>query len=101
MKNYISCSLFHILVLYIGQVSTMDEIIYRHFGVKLKELQREALQYLVDGDGDLLLNLPVGYGKSLIYQAFPFLVPHPSAAALVITPLNIIQNDQLASLKAR
>ncbi|VDH91351.1 Hypothetical predicted protein [Mytilus galloprovincialis] len=70
------------------------------FGVRPKDKQEEALEHLMKGgSGDLLLNLPVGYGKSLVYPAFPFL--HASSSSLVIALLNIIQTEQLASLNLR
>jgi hypothetical protein len=43
----------------------------------------------------------VGYGENLVYQVFPFIhevVKKEKACSLVITPLNIIQTDQMASL---
>ena len=71
------------------------------FNVEVKDHQLQALCHLLSTDPvDLLINLPVGYGKSLIYQAFPILHSE-NAISLVITPLNIIQKDQLDSLRER
>jgi hypothetical protein len=72
---------------------------------KSKDTPNPALQYLTDFNKfDVALNLPVGYGKSLVYQVFPFIhevVKKEKACSLVITPLNIIQTDQIASLGNR
>ncbi|VDI10928.1 Hypothetical predicted protein [Mytilus galloprovincialis] len=41
--------------------------------VSPKDKQEETLAHLLhEGSGDLLLNLPVGYGKSLVYKPSPF-----------------------------
>ena len=44
------------------------------FGIKaLNDYQREAITQFVYKKTDLLLNLPTGYGKSLVYQALLYL----------------------------
>jgi len=84
----------------------LEDIIDSKFpDIKAKIHQIQALQYLTDlNKFDVVLNLPVGYGKSLVYQVFPFIhevVKKEKACSLVITPLNIIQTDQMASLGNR
>ena len=88
----------------------MEEVIKTKLGelfnIQGKEHQIHALSLLLSENetSDIMLNLPVGYGKSLVYQAFPLLYEHlhgHNAVSLVITPLNIIQNDQMDSLKER
>ena len=70
--------------------------------ITLKEEQKEALRILFsDNNGQLLVKLPTGFGKSLILQLSPFLlgekrgVQHP--VLLVISPLSSLQVDQLRS----
>ena len=80
----------------------LEDIIGSKFpDIKAKIQQIQALQYLTDfNQFDVVLNLPVGYEKSLVYQVFPFIhevVKKEKACSLVITPLNIIQTDQMAS----
>jgi superfamily II DNA helicase RecQ len=84
----------------------LEDIIGSKFpDIKAKIQQIQALQYLTDfNQFDVVLNLPVGYEKSLVYQVFPFIhevVKKEKACSLVITPLNIIQTDQMASLGNR
>jgi len=68
----------------------------QEYNIVLKAKQVEALQFM-DKSGDLVVNLPVGYGKSLLYQIVPLFLTHRRALALeeivllVISPLNIIQ----------
>ena len=73
--------------------------------IKAKIHQIQVLQYLTDlYKFDVVLNLPVGYGENLVYQVFSFIhevVKKEKACSLVITPLNIIQTDQMASLGNR
>ena len=70
--------------------------------ITLKEEQKEALRILFsDNNGQLLVKLHTGFGKSLILQLSPFLlgekrgVQHP--VLLVISPLSSLQVDQLRS----
>ena len=86
--------------------NNLCEVVNQIFpGLNLKRSHVTALSYLINKEKtDLIINLPVGYGKSLIYQAFPYLyrcILGEKAVSLVITPLNIIQNEQLLSLKGR
>lgn len=54
---------------------------------------------------DLLAILPTGFGKSLIFQAVPFLLSHRDRTApcttIVITPINAIMMDQCRKLSSR
>ena len=84
----------------------LEDIIDSKFpDIKAKIHQIQVLQYLTDlNKFDVVLNLPVGYGENLVYQVFPFIhevVKKEKACSLVITPLNIIQTDQMASLGNR
>ncbi|XP_056003672.1 uncharacterized protein LOC130049739 [Ostrea edulis] len=70
-------------------------------GLVLKEKQIAALTHIEKHKGDLLVNLPVGYGKSIIYHLLPALLKSdelPTPVIIVISPLNIIQKDQMTSL---
>ncbi|MES1916422.1 MAG: hypothetical protein MHM6MM_008240 [Cercozoa sp. M6MM] len=58
--------------------------------------QREAVTRVLDGE-DLLVVLPTGAGKSLIYQVASVCLP---GVTLVVSPLLALQRDQLAKLPA-
>ena len=46
--------------------------ICKKFGIRaLNDYQREATTQFVNKKTDLFINLPTGYGKSLVYQALP------------------------------
>ena len=60
----------------------------------LKNEQIESLRFFLEGK-DILVNLPTGFGKSLVFHLIPYLT---SKSVLVICPLNIIQSDQLKTL---
>ncbi|XP_060553402.1 ATP-dependent DNA helicase Q1-like [Ruditapes philippinarum] len=69
-----------------------------HVGAKistLKENQRSAVKYLVEGK-DCICSLPTGYGKSLIYELLPFL--DTGCLVDVVVPLNAILNQQMENL---
>ncbi|XP_069107293.1 ATP-dependent DNA helicase RecQ-like [Argopecten irradians] len=73
-------------------------------GLVLKEKQSEALECLCNERCDLLVNLPVGYGKSIIFHLLPKLFIDTTCSnpiIVVVSPLNIIQKDQLESMKKR
>lgn len=69
--------------------------------IKLRKEQEQALLFLMKEKGDLLVNLPVGFGKSLIYHLLPqALATHRiSPVVIVVSPLNIIHKDQMEDLK--
>jgi superfamily II DNA helicase RecQ len=71
--------------------------------MKLKDQQRKCLQLLCASRSDLIVNLPVGYGKSIIYHLLPFVYRrircNNSPVVIVVSPLNIIQFDQVSCLK--
>ena len=63
----------------------------------LKDCQIECLRYVMKKQ-DLMVILPTGYGKILIYQMAPFMLIKPfrlqQYVCLVLTPLNSIMVDQ-------
>lgn len=63
---------------------------------KIKAVQREVITAL--HQGDTLAILPTGTGKSLCYQLYG--VMHPGLT-IVISPLLVLINDQVASLRRR
>ncbi|KAH3781579.1 hypothetical protein DPMN_159478 [Dreissena polymorpha] len=67
----------------------------------LKDKQREALMYLASRKGDIIVNLPDGYGKSIIYHLLPKVLGENvnKPVVLVVCPLNVIQKDQCVSLR--
>jgi len=72
------------------------------YRLKLRNGQVNSLQMLYERECDLVINLPTGYGKSLISYLLPELIGAKRAVknpvALVISPLNLLQNDQLGRL---
>ena len=73
------------------------------FGIrKLNAYQREAIVQFVQKKTDVFVNLPTGYGKSLIYQALPFVYDSILEAAghivVVVSPLVNVMKDQVDKL---
>lgn len=70
--------------------------------IQLKPKQFDCLQHLLAGR-DVIANLPVGYGKSLIYQVLPIILKNivgiTKPVVVVISPLNIIQCEQIEVLR--
>jgi len=62
-----------------------------------RELQEEGVDAILKGQ-DLLMILPTGGGKSLVFQ-LPTLIK--SGVSIVISPLIALMQDQVASLKAQ
>ena len=52
--------------------------------------------YVGNRKGDLVVSLPVGYGKGIIFHVLPNILrkDNKNPVVLVIYPLNIIQKDQ-------
>lgn len=80
----------------------LDDLLHAAFGfAEFRPVQREVCEAVVGGK-DVLLVMPTGAGKSLCYQ-LPGLAMHagnPGGAALVISPLIALMEDQVAKLKA-
>ncbi|MCY1703937.1 DEAD/DEAH box helicase [Deinococcus sp. SL84] len=74
----------------------LDFIFARFFAyTRLRDEQYAAIQRTLTGDG-LLVLLPTGYGKSVIYQMVGLLQP---GVALIVSPLNALIKDQIAHLR--
>jgi len=67
----------------------------------LKDSQIECLQHAIQRN-DVMAILPTGYGKSLIFQAAPFVLKKKygleKSVCIILTPLNSIMVDQINSL---
>ena len=65
----------------------------------LPEQEKTLRKFL--GDQNIFVNLPTGYGKSLIFQCLPiaadalFEKPHGSSVLVVISPLRSLMEDQI------
>ena len=77
--------------------------------IRLKEAQKDALKCLFRGE-DVFLWLPTGFGKSVCYEALPFLfdfkLGHTSrvdsrSTVIVVSPLISLMTDQVTSLRQR
>src|SRR6266851_1592971 len=60
--------------------------------------QREAIDTLLEGSGQVLLIAPTGGGKSLCYQLPAVVLP---GTTVVISPLIALMEDQVRGLAAR
>ena len=75
-------------------------------GLTLRPKQREVLEHLYKEEGNVCVSLPTGYGKSVLFHLIGRLLRakhgleiQNGGVTVVIAPLNIIQTDQLQSLK--
>lgn len=69
--------------------------LHRHFGFsEFRPGQAEAIQHLLDSQ-NVLVVMPTGSGKSLIYQLASFHLP---GLTLVLSPLIALMKDQVDSL---
>ena len=71
---------------------------------KLNEHQKVAISKLVIERKDVFVNLPTGYGKSLIFQSLPLvfdsLTKESGHIVLVLSPLLTLIDDQIQNLRA-
>lgn len=73
----------------------------------LKPKQSEALELIFQGK-DVFVWFPTGYGKSVCYQALPFMFDHKlgrsnpvdRSVVLVVSPLVSLMIDQVTSLRS-
>ena len=68
----------------------------------LNDHQKEAIRSIVINNKDVLVNLPTGFGKSLIYQALPLVFDHVRKVTghivVVVSPLISLMDDQVKHL---
>ena len=71
---------------------------------RLNAFQMEAISEFVKGKSDIFVNLPTGYGKSLVYQALPSVFDSLTASSghvvVVVSPLVNLMRDQVQSLRS-
>ena len=74
------------------------------FGFKtLNEHQRSALKFVIEKKQDVFVNLPTGFGKSVVFQALPLVYTclEPSREkniVIVVPPLISLMKDQVSLL---
>ena len=70
---------------------------------KLKKHQEEAIRQVVELKVDVHVNLPTGYGKSVLFQALPTVFASIDRCekniVIVISPLINLMKDQAAEIK--
>ena len=70
----------------------------------LNPYQKKAISEFVKGKSDIFVNLPTGYGKSLVYQALPTVFDSLTARSghivVFVSPLVNLMRDQVRSLRS-
>ena len=70
----------------------------------LKPYQKKVISEFVKGKSDIFVNLPTGYGKSLVYQAlltmFDSLTARSGHIVVVVSPLVNLMRDEVRSLRS-
>lgn len=80
----------------VAEREVLDFIFARFFAhTRLRDEQYAAIRRVLEGD-PLLVLLPTGYGKSVIYQMVGLMQP---GVALIISPLTALIKDQIAHLR--
>ena len=70
----------------------------------LNEYQKNALKFVIEKKEDVFVNLPTGFGKSVIFLAFPLLYAcvEPSrenkSMVIVVSPIVSLVKDQVSLL---
>lgn len=76
------------------------------FGIQaLNSHQQLAISKLIERKKDIFVNLPTGFGKSLIFQALPLVIDHVSSQlghiCVVVSPLLTLVDDQVEYLRGK
>lgn len=68
--------------------------------INFKPKQVQVFQEILNKK-DVVAVLPTGYGKSILFQLLPLIIPKKSKRNIVVvlTPLNSIISDQLETMK--
>ena len=78
------------------QISKLDEAIAEIYPYRGRTEQLEALRVLIFERRDLMLVAKTSFGKSMIMQALPCLVPN--AVVIIVLPLNVIGSEQVKKI---
>jgi hypothetical protein len=76
----------------------------RSFGYpNLRDQQLDALEKLIEHKTDVMLIAKTSFGKSLIFQLAPLLMPDPGelGIALILMPLTLLQQNQAENVTKR
>ena len=71
------------------------------FGIEsLNKHQEDAIKYVVEEKKDVFVNLPTGFGKSLIYQALPLIYSclQSTVEKNIIVVISPLMKDQVMRL---
>lgn len=80
----------------LAEREVLDFVFARFFAhTRLRDEQFAAIRRVLEGNA-LLVLLPTGYGKSVIYQMVGLMQP---GVALIVSPLNALIKDQIAHLR--
>ena len=88
-------------------MATLEEafdVVSKTFRIcSLNAQQKAGIRKVVEERKDVFVNLPTGFGKSLLYQALPFVFDLTSQESghilVVISPLVSLMEDQVSHLK--
>jgi len=69
----------------------------------LREGQLDALEEIVENKTDVMLIAKTSFGKSLIFQVAPFLMPDPEepGISLILMPLTLLQQNQSDTVRKK
>src|SRR4029077_1183166 len=81
------------------QIALIQHRVNEVFGFEPNNKQVEAIRHLLFDKSDLILIAKTGFGKSIIFQAFPLIQGESKHASLIIMPLNLLQEEQAEKLK--
>lgn len=68
------------------------------FHINLKDIQLEAIHYVLFQRSDLILIAKTGFGKNIIFQAMS-LINEQTGLYLILMPLKTLQDEQCEKLK--
>jgi superfamily II DNA helicase RecQ len=80
------------------QLKYIGKVVQLAYGFAAKPEQLEALWWLLFEKQDLLLVAKTSFGKSVILQLLPCLIP--DATVLILVPLNAIGAEQLSKIQS-
>ena len=72
----------------------------------LNKHQEEALRFVLESKSNVFVNLPTGFGKSVVFQALPIVYScvdptHEKNIVLVVSPLINLMKDQVSTWNKR
>jgi len=104
LTNHIVSFFLDLTIFKMATIEEAFDVVCKTFRIStLNAPQRNGITKIVEERRDVFINLPTGFGKSLLYQALPLVfdltLKQPGHIVVVVSPLISLMDDQVSYLR--